>query len=540
MTIKEITELRKSGHLAEAMAAAEIEFSKAANQYTAGALFWCLNARIKQQSGDDIEATFERMKALYNEFLSGDEYVQTAMNSAEKSICPHYSELKAAVENAKNGADAISLHKQISNWYNAGELDSRLYPDFGWLTYYALKQTDVNDAQKRKSLLNVYLKLDLPKPSILHSLILGEAVKIEKSTPLQFRIRDFVRLWGLENLRSEDWEQFTTEGGNTMSSLVEKLIGVYVKEIKSDNVEAPDDFCQLVDKALEMFPGNQNLPQQKAIVLISQGRTNEALSYYKDMILRSPAKFFLWEQAADLVQDIDTKIGLLCKALTCGADDNFIVKVRLSLAKLLIQAGMPSNAKYELEKHHQTRQANGWSLKEEFRILYNQLAAVEATADNNAIYTKYSVKADEFIYSSFPTVLAVKVDEKQNDDRNHPGRKITTWILRTEKSTERLRKPTKFGLNRHTPNGAAFDIKVKDGKIVWIKQHTDSVNEPWLKVCSGEVHIRTDRNEKNYTLISGTYVGEKFIKGISEGQQIKVLSIKQDNGRWCAISILTH
>ena len=86
MTIKEITELRKSGHLAEAMAAAEIELSKAANQYTAGALFWCLNARIKQQSGDDIEATFERMKALYTEFLSGDEYVQTAMNSAEKSI----------------------------------------------------------------------------------------------------------------------------------------------------------------------------------------------------------------------------------------------------------------------------------------------------------------------------------------------------------------------------------------------------------------------------------------------------------------------
>ena len=38
MTIKEITELRKSGHLAEAMAAAEIEFSKAANQYNDGAM----------------------------------------------------------------------------------------------------------------------------------------------------------------------------------------------------------------------------------------------------------------------------------------------------------------------------------------------------------------------------------------------------------------------------------------------------------------------------------------------------------------------
>lgn len=540
MTIKEITELRKSGNLAEAMAAAETEFAKAANKYTAGALFWCLTDLLKQQIGDNAATTFERMKALYNDYGCDDNYMQKAISSAEKRINPHYYEIKTAVENAKNEGDAISSHKQISILYNNGELDKQLYEDFGWLTYYALKQTNISDVGNMKILLNLYLQLNLPKPSMLHSLILSEAVKIEKNTPLQFRIRDFIRLWGLENLRSDDWERFTTDGGNAMPSLVEKLISVYVKELKTDRVKAPDEFCQLVDKALEKFPSNQYLPQYKAEVLISQGKINEALAYFKDMILRSPAKFFLWEQASELVQDLETKIGLLCKALTCGADDNFIVKVRLSLAKLLIQAGMPSNAKYELEKHRQTRQANGWSLKEDFRILYNQLAYVEAATDNNAIYAKYSVNADEFIYSMYPTVLAVKVDEKQDEDRNHPGRKITTWILRTEKSTERLRKPTKFGLNRHTLNGTAFDIKVNNGRVVWIKQHTGAINESWLKEDSGEVRIRTDRNGKSYTLISGTYVGEKFLKGFSEGQQIKVASIKQDDGRWRAIALLTH
>lgn len=540
MTIKEITNLRKSGHLSEAMTAAETEFAQNANEYTAGALFWCLNDLLKQQSGDAATTTFERMKAIFNDFGSGDDYMQKAMSSAEKRIIPHYDEIKSAVDNAKNGADVISLHRQISNLYDNGEVAPQLYADFGWLTYYALKRTSLSEVRNRKNLLYLYLKLNLQKPSILHSLILSEAVKIEKNTPLLFRIRDFVRMWGLENLRDEDWEQFTTDGGNTMSSLVEKLIGVYVKELKTDHVEAPDDFCQLVDKALEKFPGNQNLPLYKAGVLISQGKIEEALSYYKDMILRSPSKFFLWEQASGLVQDIDTKIGLLCKALTCGADDNFIVKVRISLAKLLIKAGMPSHAKYELEKHRQTRQANGWSLKEDFRNLYNQLASVEAAADNNAIYAKYSVKADEFVYSSFPTVLAVKVDEKQGDDRNHPGRTITTWILRTEQTTVRLRKPTKFGLNRRTLNGAAFDIKVNDGKVVWIKQHTGTINEPWLKECSGEVRKRTDRNGKSYTLISGVYVGEKLLRGFCEGQQINVLSMKQDDGRWRAIAVLTH
>ena len=40
MTIKEITTLRKAGHLQEALTAAENEFANHSNNYTAGALFW--------------------------------------------------------------------------------------------------------------------------------------------------------------------------------------------------------------------------------------------------------------------------------------------------------------------------------------------------------------------------------------------------------------------------------------------------------------------------------------------------------------------
>ena len=90
MNIKEIIELRKSGHLAEAMAAAEIEFAQDANKYTASALFWCFNDLFKQQSGDEALTTVERMKTLYNDFGSEDDYMQKAMISVEKHIIPHY------------------------------------------------------------------------------------------------------------------------------------------------------------------------------------------------------------------------------------------------------------------------------------------------------------------------------------------------------------------------------------------------------------------------------------------------------------------
>lgn len=538
MTIKEITELRRSGRLQKALEAAEKEFAQNVNRYTVGALFWCLNDLYKQQNINDAADTIERMKELYNDHCVGDEFMQKALASAERQRLPHFHEIKEAVENAKGGADAVSAHQQATAWYNDGQLDSQLYPDFGWLIYYALKQTAVEEAHKRKVLLYQYFQLDLPKPSILHSLILGEAIKVEQNTPLQFRIRDFIRIWGLENLRKEDWEQYQTEEGNTLPSTVEKLIGVYTKELKTDRVEASEDFSQLVDKALVKYPRSQNMPYFKATVLISQGKVQEALTYYKNLIQQFPSKFYLWNQTAELVEDVDTKIGLLCKALTCGTDDEFLGGVRLGLADLLYQKGMSGNAKYELERYRETYQNKGWNLKPEFWKIYNQVGSVETANDNNMVYSEYAVKADEFIYSSLPAVVAAKVAETQSEDRNHPGRRITTWILRTANDTLRLRKPTKFRLNKRTPNGTIFDVKLKDGKIVWIMEHIGSISEPWLKEVSGEVLLRTDRNGRKYAIISGSYIGENLLRDIHDGQKVRALSIQQNDGRWSAISII--
>ena len=538
MTAQEITALRRSGHLKEALEAAEVEFAQNANIYTVGALFWCLNALYKEKNADEATSIIERMKTLYDDYCPGDEYMQKALASAERQCSLHFHEIKEAVENVKKGADAIVAHQRAMDWYKEGQLNEQLYSDLGWLTYYALKQTPVGNSHNRKVLLNLYLQLNLNKPSILHSLILGEAIKVEQNTPLQFRIRDFIRLWGLENLREEDWDQYRTDGGHTLPSTVEKLIGVYAKELKTDGVESSEDFSQLVDKALAKYPKNQNMPYFKATVLIFQGKVQEALTYYKTLILQFPSKFYVWNQTVELIENIDLKIGLLCKALTCGAEDEFLGGVRLRLAFLLLQKGMRENAKYELERYRETYQAKGWNLKSEFWQIYNQVSSVEKVPDNRKVYSDYAIKADEFIYSSLPTEVAVKVAETQGEDRNHPGRKITTWILRTDSDTIKLRKPTKFQLNRRTPNGAIFDIKLQGGRIVWIKQHKGSLSASWIKELSGEVIMRTDRNGKRYAIIADSYLGEKLLKGIKDGQRIKFLSIRQKDGRWSAISIL--
>lgn len=543
MTIKEITALRKSGQLQKALEAAKSEFERNANKYTVSALFWCLYDFAKQQSGEELASTFDRMKSLYSNYCVGDELMQKALSSISRMVQNHFQELKDALEKAKRGDRIYQEYQYFLSLFKAGDLDATLFLDFGWLIYYALKQTfsdeqiHIDSVHIRKEMLSNYLALELQKPSMLHSLILTEAIKVEQNTPLQFRIRDFIRIWGLENLREEDWEQYRTEEGNTLPSTVEKLIGVYTKELKTDGVESPDDFDLLVDKALAKYPKNQNMPYFKATVLISQGKSQEALTYYKNLILQFPSKFYLWNQTVELVEDIDTRIGLLCKALTCGADDEFLGGVRLRLASLLYQKGMGENAKYELERYRETYQNNRWNLKPEFWQVYNQVNSVETAVDNNVIYAEFAVRADEFIYSSLPTVIAVKVAETKSEDRNHPGRKITTWVLRTSENVLRLRKPTKFGLRKRVSNGVVFEIKIHDGKIVWIKEHIGNIAVPWLKQLRGKVHLRTDCNGKKYAIVAKSYIGEGLLKAINEGQEIKFLSIQQKDGRWSAISL---
>lgn len=537
MTIKEITTLRKSGHLQEALKAAESKFSKVTDVYTVGALFWCLNDLYKQQSREEALLTIERMQSLYDEYCSGDEYMSKSLEIAHNKMLKNYDLVKEAVAKAKAGEKPKEQYSKILKIFQSSDLDISLFNDFGWVIYYTLKHTAPNDVLTRKQLLHQYFKLQLPRPALLHSLMLVEGIKVEENTPLQFRIRDFIRLWGLDNLMEDDWKQFQTDEGHIMPSNVEKLIKVYAKEVKTDNITASEEFNFLIDKALSRFSNNQNLPYYKAIVLISQGKREAALEYYKKLILKSPSKQYLWNQITDLTDDLDTKIGLLSKALCLGQEEAFLGGIRLKMAKLLLQKGLPENAKHELRTYQKTYESKGWSLKQEFRDLQNQVSNVMPTDSNKDIYSYYSRIAEDFIYSEIPSILAIKVSERILDDNNRPGKRFVQWILRTKNNTLYLKKPWRFGLPKCS-NGVRFDVKVYDGKIVWIKINQSlSIKADWIKKVSGKITLRTDRNGKPYAILDGVYIGASLLTNVLSGQSIKVIAVIQKDGRWSAVAL---
>ena len=538
MTVKEITKLRKSGRLQEAFEEAEKEFATNKNVYTVGALFWCLNDFCKNEEDQDkLNSLYERMLSLRDSYCPNDEYMARSLKSLEAKIDPLGQELKLALENAKEGRMSdLDLNKFEALFQN-GNLKESLYQDFGWLIYYCLKSTDVKNSNKRKKLLHLYFKLNLPRPDLLHSLILSEAINVEKNTPLQFRIRDFMKLWGWGNFIEDDWEQYPTEKGHKPSR-IEKLISVYAKELITDSVSSPLEFTELVNLALEKFSNNQYLPLYKAYVLISLNKPEEAINYYRDLILNSHSKAFLWSQASKLVDNIDLKIALLCKALSVEKDETYIGRVRLNLISSLIEKGLLGSAKYELEKYKNFYHSKGWSLKPEYHELNSKIPVQEISENTDTLFKRFLPLSDDFIYGAIPSEFAIKLSDKQIEDKRHPCKKIIQWNLRTKNGVLRLNKPNKYGLDSRTKNGVVFNIKLKDGKIVWIKNSTSNpLEQDWIKKVEGTIRIRTDRNGKSYALLDGAYIGNKLLTDINDGDSARIIAIQQEDRRWSAIAL---
>lgn len=285
-------------------------------------------------------------------------------------------------------------------------------------------------------------------------------------------------------------------------------------------------------------PVGQHLPCDKAADQMSQEDAEDALEYHKRLIHRSPAKFHLWSRMAELVSEPELRIGLLAKALLLGREEKDLVNIRLSLASLLSERGLESAAKYELDRYAATYRDNGWRPRGEYYRLYENVRDVDPSVDNRDLYLEYAHFAEEMVYKSLPELTAVKVTDGEIDDRTHPGRKISTWCFRTRDAKIWLRNPWRFGIKVYLPDGSPASIQVSEGKIIRIVPLQEiPEGEDWLKVVSGVVQLRTDRNGRAYTKIDGVYVGARYLEGVPEGTPVRIVALRQQDARWSAIAI---
>lgn len=128
--------------------------------------------------------------------------------------------------------------EQVRQLYNeVGASNPRVTENYGWLIVKLLNSDEMErDSLHSRLYLSEYMHLPSPRPSRLHSAILGAACKMAQRFA-DFRFGAFLQMWDVRHLRPEDLAPGKLQDGKTCLSLAERATKAYMHSL----LLRPDD-----------------------------------------------------------------------------------------------------------------------------------------------------------------------------------------------------------------------------------------------------------------------------------------------------------
>lgn len=302
----------------------------------------------------------------------------------------------------------------------------------GWEIYKAIKalfdahKDDIKKVNLRevKQFLYNYLKTEnITKPSLLHSLILSQALKLYETYKIKGKVNTaidivaFAKMWNLDYLREgaahndSDFIPFEPTQSNpngkkiNFISLVQKITRAILEEsVDKKDRQSIECFLPYLNKVIEF--------KKEDIVWVLFTRTNayiflqEYEKAKKDMIVvikRKSKDTWAWDTLATIFSfvDKDMEFACYCKTLSLvlsQKQEDFVWQIRDKFANLLIKRQNLSAAKYELEQIFKCRNKNGWTISQDLIIKLKSLENIQSTKDNKSLYAEFSPLAEKCVF----------------------------------------------------------------------------------------------------------------------------------------------
>jgi|TARA_R110001606_G_scaffold243735_1_gene391526 hypothetical protein len=414
ITSKDVFAKRKAGEIEEAYRIA-LQRMGAPNkgEWDDRAFGWCLIDLIKR----DVKAGHQANLAHYRQQLEAivvpyNDDVLTKQRQFAISLCnqqgQHVNEAKQLSKAGQHDRAAVIYRELLQ--YTPG--DRELSVSLGWELYRLAKklpdQIDTN-LQPMKKNLNEYLRLNVEKPSLLHSVMLQMAAKFSGADG--FNMAAFCRLWNLDFLRTEDWERFRTDEGKELPALAERVIQQASKEAgKSQDPRLASYILPYLDQALGEYSDNIWLFLNKAKVLLALQRNEDAFKFALDVARAKSNDYWIWELLGDIcgADDPDLSLSCYCKALLCSSDDRFSVKVRGKLAKSLVERNRFPEAKFEINRFLEIKRQEGNKVPPEIEQFGKQdwYSATLTPGSNDKFYKGNAGVAESALFSQLPWISA--------------------------------------------------------------------------------------------------------------------------------------
>jgi len=433
ITSKAVFAKRKEGSLDEAyQMAVELINNPQRDDWDIKAFAWCVIDLIKRdaRSGHQQNLPNYSQQLEHLEIDPSDNILSDQRQYALKLCNPNGQDILKAKALSKEGRhqESVDLFRKI---LSNGDHSEDVQTGLAWELYRLAKamiEQDPPNSNGAKKHLNGYFKLQVEKPSLLHTCFLQLADKLAKEGKLNMGA--YVRIWGLENLRPDDYEPFRTEDGNIYPSLAERVVQHASKDAFSRGVQEELHYIlPFIDDCIIKYPDNIWLKLSKARTLMSIGRNDEALSFGLEVVKSKVNDYWAWELLGDIHKSItlETALSCYCKALLCSKDINFVSKVKIKLAELLIESEDYSKAKLEIEEVTTYRVDKNQNIPDSIEVLKTQpwYEAASATISNQALYISHAPVAEELLYSDLPWIDGILGECFTLDAKpNKPKRKL--------------------------------------------------------------------------------------------------------------------
>lgn len=413
-TSKDVFAKRKAGEIEEAyQMALQRMGAPDKDEWDDRAFGWCLIDLIKRDAKAGQQANLSHYRQQLEAItVPESDDVLTKQRQFAISLCnPQGQRVNEAKQLSKAGQHdrAAAIYRELLQ-DTPGDRD--LSVSLGWELYRLVKKLlDQSDAnlQPIKQNLNEYLRLNVEKPSLLHSVILQVAAKFAGAD--RFNMAAFCRLWNLEFLRTEDWERFRTDDGKELPALAERVIQQASKEAgRTQDPGLASYILPYLDRALGEYSDNIWLILNKAKVLLTLQRNEDAFKFALDVARAKPNDYWVWELLGDIcsTDDPDLSLSCYCKALLCSSDDRFSVKVRGKLASLLVERSKFPEAKFEINRFLEIKRREGNKVPPEIERFENQdwYFATPTPGSNAEFYKSKASAAENALFSQLPWVSA--------------------------------------------------------------------------------------------------------------------------------------
>lgn len=384
------------------------------------------------------------------------------------------------VDQSKAG-DAADVYKSVVDIYPDGNLPTDCHYAFGWITYYALHQSEEHAIIERKKMLANYLRLNVPMPHKLHSMILTEAIRLyHDAKKLAFNLKDnapkfsvvkFLKLWGIQNLRPGDWRR-KEFNGRLQSSTVERLVTVCVNEYEESRLLPDKEFLNMIDHCLEQYPDSFNILSQRAILHSMAGEGDRASNCMRNAILLSPNKYYLWQRYAEMTDPAANPhlhVALLYKALSAPGPENYKGRVRLALASALASRGAFPQALWEIERVKNVYSSNNWHFPRVLQRVAEKIPSGTVMDNPERLYRKVEHLADAEVYNVLCPIKAVKTFHKNpapSGAGKTYGRPMVAWRVTDNDGNSLWFNPERMNINPDFPIGTEVLVRVFNGRIV--------------------------------------------------------------------------